>query len=410
MNMRSCLVGLGVGIAMSQAAWGSPTLTSELVVFDGVPADLTAYDPNTFDFSTPMAPVNGVIPLQAYKTYVVGVRVTLANPNMTDSLSGRAALTQNQPLGLQVTNAVIKSGGTSNAFGALLGTAQIDGFPTWLGYHDNTLLGAAYPWVNLNNRDADSDRDPDGVGIFNMSFNLASAAALPGHQIGVGGSLIVSGLYRTQGSGGGSLFTAHATALAYYDRPASSNELHGEDIRATVVNAPLQFEITPANPPPALTQAPRYAVLDAPIAGGGGSSVVQFSTLTYQTALNLDPAGTSGIESDTIYVMLNLRGTQSSVDGWLAETARQPDVTPISASSTGLAQLDAYASIFNDGDAGTIPVVLELRDSAGAGTGLYANIDVGPDLLIVSAAAAVPEPGTLGLLALGGLALLRRRR
>jgi len=375
--LAAAVAGLGMASAASAA-----TITIGLTLTDTTSG-------------LPLPTVGGVYQATVGENITLTFTETVNSPNVTNATRGTGAATntRNKSLGIQTINTIVNSSGT-----AAMISADDAGGGTW-NYTDNTTFG--YPSVSLFT--SNGTQMPTGVGFANTSFSLTSTAVLPNFQIGVAPTAIGSGTFTVLTPGTSTISTTTNSAVVYAENTSggTTTTVRGVSALAGLTEGSVQIHVASTGPTTALENLNGSTLGSASsthptLTGGGGfygtNVVAPSNNTTGNVALNFPD------NPSKVYVMLWISGDTGNVipTDFAADLASANDIAKLT---------PAYKP---QGPAGDEFVVLAFNTTTAANT---FNYDFsGRNGIHLDDIAAVPEPASLGLLALAGLGILSRRR
>ena len=249
------------------------------------------------------------------------------------------------------------------------------------------------------------------IGVLPCVLAPAGKAAIVDAYNGGAGSYPISGTVTSvlNVSGTANTFTVQdgtGSAIAYNITKANYTATVGDTVSFTATNSPYQgapefintgFSL--AGPATAGT-APTPPVLTIPqfkASGNGSVGVVPYSeaviTLTNVSILNktggLTAYPSGALATNTTYVLTDALGNMTNFYGYASDSAVVAAITAANANNPG-------------GYSGTYTIT-------GYADEYYGGAEIYPLAITETSTAPVPEPASMGLLAIAGAALMRRR-
>jgi len=226
---KAILLSAVAGLGLTAAANAAPIINTRLTLLD-----------STTQVELPKTGSTYLLTPGQHFLVQLGATIQPGTENVTDSLTGRAAATRNQPLGIQ------------NLTVDILGNANVhpvnDGTGNWQGYTDLTPDAFAYGAQPITDSTADADALPfdlSGAGFANNgAFTTGTTAtSLAKAQYGVTGKTVeyIAGEYVATGSG--TLSVVKQAVNVYAENSGNNNNLDAVDNTANTNNTSVQVQV-----------------------------------------------------------------------------------------------------------------------------------------------------------------------
>jgi len=397
MNRKKFLLG-GVASAalMAAASAQAATITTHLRLVDQTGAELPKIG-NTYQV-TPGT------------TFDVIWGAVVTDPNISEATRG--ANTASKPLGIQTLAVDIISSGAGRVTPVVTGSGQWDDDATgaYTDLTDPDNLGPQF--ITTFDKNADGNPDVAAAALVNTNLSLANTATgLRRAQYGITPNVDFNkGEFRATAPGQVTLRTVATAANLFMDPVGGGLELAAQSALSSVVNGEVTINVIggPVGEKKILLEgtAGPGTVIPLVITGGNGNYVSNTATVTppaVQGSVNLSAIGQEG----PVLAMIQFTDTDPATgdalnDAFLNSIDLGAGNTRVQPGTATFTQLAAHYPILNQPGA-----ALFMIDDPGR----FLNFDfTGQGGIAVAAIAAVPEPGIIGALALGGIGLLARRR